>query len=40
MIRRDVDPLTLKRGTKKEVSVYLGSGKITKSWVLFVQLND
>lgn len=32
--------LTLKGDTKKEVAVYLLSGKITKSWVLFVQLND
>lgn len=40
MIRRDVDLLSLKRDTKKEVAVYLVSGKITKSWVLFVQLND
>lgn len=40
MIRRDVDLLTLKRDTKREVAVYLVSGKITKSWVLFVQLND
>lgn len=31
---------TLKRDTKKEVAVYLGSGKITKSQLLFVQLND
>lgn len=40
MIRGDVGLLTLKRDTKKEVAVYLVSGKITKSWVLFVQLND
>lgn len=40
MIRRDVDLLSLKRDTKKEVAVYLVSGKITKSWVLFVQLSD
>ena len=31
---------TLKRDTKKEVAVYLGSGKITKSQLLFVQLNE
>jgi hypothetical protein len=40
MMRRDVGAHTLKRDTKKEVAVYLGSGKITKSQLLFVQLND
>lgn len=40
MIVRDAGLLTFKRDTKKEVTVYLVSGKITKSWVLFVQLND
>lgn len=40
MISRDISLLTLKRDTKKEVDVYLLSGKITKSRVLFVQLND
>lgn len=40
MIRRDVGACTLKRDTKKEVAVYIGSGKITKSQLLFVQLND
>lgn len=40
MMRRDVGAHTLKRDTKKEVAVYLGSGKITKSQLLFVQLNE
>lgn len=39
MIRGGGDLLTLKRDTKKEVAVYLVSGKRTKSQVLFVQLS-